>query len=313
MLKASIIIPTYNRSDVILRSLETWTKQTLATTDFEVIVVDNNSTDNSAGLIRGFIKDYPNFSYYKETKAGSTNARHAGARIAKGDILIFCDDDGLFNPSCVSEILRVYSLNKEVDAVAGKIEIEWDGEAPDWISPYLFMLGRLNYGTEIIYGRDLYLNGGIFSIRKQVFEELGGFNPDLIGNYLVGDGDTGLVIKLHEAGKLIGWTPFAEMKHLQFVNRQGTEKDMGRRFYNTGISNAYGFFRKSKFRFNGPVLNYILKTVLLLAKKQLEILTFATDKRKCYFSLMQRRGELAFFLNLRIKSIRRVIFDYDLI
>ncbi|MFZ4724787.1 MAG: glycosyltransferase family 2 protein, partial [Paludibacter sp.] len=89
MLFTSIIIPTYNRSDVILRSLETWTKQTIAVSDFEVIVVDNNSTDNSASLIKSFIVDYPNFHYLLETKAGSTNARHAGAKIAKGEILIF--------------------------------------------------------------------------------------------------------------------------------------------------------------------------------------------------------------------------------
>jgi glycosyltransferase involved in cell wall biosynthesis len=50
-MKASIIIPTYNRADVIIRSLETWTKQTMVAVEFEVIVVDINSTDNSAELI----------------------------------------------------------------------------------------------------------------------------------------------------------------------------------------------------------------------------------------------------------------------
>jgi len=49
-MKASIIIPTYNRSDVIIRSLETWATQTLCSDDFEVIVVDNNSTDHSTVL-----------------------------------------------------------------------------------------------------------------------------------------------------------------------------------------------------------------------------------------------------------------------
>ena len=56
---ASIIIPTYNRSDVIIRSLETWAEQNLPATEFEVIVVDNNSTDNSAQLIQDFVVDKP--------------------------------------------------------------------------------------------------------------------------------------------------------------------------------------------------------------------------------------------------------------
>lgn len=304
---ASIIIPTYNRADVILRSLATWTQQTIATDEFEVIVVDNNSNDGSAGLIQDFIRPYPNFRYLLETRKGSTHARHAGAQCAKGDILIFCDDDGLFNPECVQEVLQVYAAKAEVAAVAGKIEVQWDAQAPDWIEPYLFMLGRLNYGNEVIYRHDLYLNGGIFSIRKPVFFELGGFNPDLVGDYLVGDGDTGLVIKLHKAGKLIGWTPFASMQHLQFVNRQGTENDMGRRFFNTGISNAYGVFRENNFRYNAKVLNYLLLALLFVLKKQAELLLFAKDKRKTRFSLMQRRGELQFFWNLRKKEIRDVV------
>ena len=308
-MRASIIIPTYNRSDVIIRSLETWATQTLPVTDFEVIVVDNNSTDNSAKLIQTFVADKPNFYYLLETQKGSTNARHAGASMAKSDILIFCDDDGLFNPECIQEILNVYKTNEEVAAVAGKIEIQWDAPAPDWIEPYLFMLGRLNYGNEVIFRKDIYLNGGIFSIRKSVFKELGGFNPDLVGDYLVGDGDTGLVIKLHKAGKLIGWTPFASMQHLQFVAKQGTEDDMGRRFFNTGISNAYGIFRENNFRFNSKVLKYILLAMVFVLKKQAELLIFANEKRKKRFSLMQRRGELQFFLNLRKKEIRKVVFQ----
>jgi glycosyltransferase involved in cell wall biosynthesis len=306
---ASIIIPTYNRSDVIIRSLETWAAQTLPATEFEVIVVDNNSTDNSAQLIQDFIADKPNFCYLLEKHKGSTNARHAGARMAKSDILIFCDDDGLFNPECIQEVLNVYNANEQVTAVAGKIEIQWDAPAPDWIEPYLFMLGRLNYGNEVIFRNDIYLNGGIFSIRKAVFNELGGFNPDLVGDYLVGDGDTGLVIKLHKAGKLIGWTPFATMQHLQFVAKQGTEQDMGRRFFNTGISNAYGIFRENNFRFNGKVLKYILMALVFVLKKQAELRIFAKDKRKTRFSLLQRRGELQFFWNLRKKEIRRVVFQ----
>ena len=308
-MKASIIIPTYNRSDVILRSLATWAVQTLSETEFEVIVVDNNSTDNSAQLIQQFIADKPNFHYLLETQKGSTNARHAGARIAQSDILIFCDDDGLFNPECVQEVLNVYTTNEKVDAVAGKIEIQWDAPAPDWIEPYLFMLGRLNYGNEVIYRHDIYLNGGIFSIRKSVFNNLGGFNPDLVGDYLVGDGDTGLVIKLHKAGKQIGWTPFATMQHMQFVAKQGTERDMGRRFFNTGISNAYGVFRENNFCFNYNVIKYILLALLFVLKKQAELLIFAHDKRKTRFSLMQRRGDLQFFWNLRKKEIRKVVFQ----
>ena len=306
-MKASIIIPTYNRSDVIIRSLETWTTQTLCSDDFEVIVVDNNSTDNSSVLIRDFIRNRSNFQYLKELKPGSTNARHAGAKLAQSEVLIFADDDGLFNGGCIEEIVNVYQQNIEVVAVAGKIDIAWDKTSPEWIAPFEFMLGKLNYGNEVLVGTDLYLNGGLFSIKKSVFEELGGFNPDLVGDYLVGDGDTGLVIKLHQQKRLIGWTPYACMQHLQFVDRQGAVKDMGRRFYNVGISSSYGMFRNNDFKWNVQTFKYIFNSILHLLKKQVEFLIFAKDKRKTYFSMMQRKGELAFFWNLRRNIIRREI------
>ena len=99
------------------------------------------------------------------------------------------------------------------------------------------------------------------------------------------------------------------MQHLQFVAKQGTERDMGRRFFNTGISNAYGVFRENRFLFNYKVIKYILLALLFILKKQAELLIFAHDKRKTRFSLMQRRGELQFFWNLRKKEIRKVVFE----
>ena len=302
-LKISVIIPTYNRSDVILRSLETWHNQSVSKSDFEVIVMDNNSTDGADVLIKDFIKDKPNFKYVLEKEKGSTNARHAGAKMAKADILMFCDDDGLFNSNCVKEILKVYEINPEVCAVTGKISIQWDKTPPTWIMPYLFMLGQLDYGNDVKFSSDFYLNGGIFSIKKGIFHELGGFNPDLIGNYLVGDGDTGLVIKLHKNKMLIGYTPFATMQHLQFVEKQGTEKDMGRRFYNVGISESYGFFRENNFKFTFSVVKYILSSFIFGTKKHIEYIV--TKKRKSYFSWMQRRGELCFLLQFEIKGNKK--------
>jgi len=303
-LNASVIIPTYNRADVIIRALETWTKQNITGDEFEVIIVDNNSTDTTAELVRRFVEKYPNFKYLKEQKAGSTNARHAGVRIAKSEVLIFADDDGLFNENCIEEIVNVYQSNTEVDAVAGKIEILWDKKPPEWIAPYEFMLGKLDYGDKVVVDRDIFLNGGLFSIKKNVFNKLHGFNPDLIGDYLVGDGDTGLVIKLHNNKHLIGWTPYAQMQHMQFVDKQGTVKDMGRRFYNVGISTSYGKYRAEHFKWNFSVTKSVIKSMLFFVKKLIEYYLFRKKERKVFFSLMQRKGELAFFVQLSSNEVR---------
>jgi Glycosyltransferases involved in cell wall biogenesis len=309
-MKLSVIIPTYNGAAILQRSLDTWFQQTMSLTEYEVILVDNNSTDNTHIIAQDYLNKYPNFRYVKEIKPGATSARHTGAKIAKADMLIFADNDGLFNSSCIEDILKVYVQNPAVAAVTGKIEICWDKMAPDWIIPYEFMLGKLDYGNDVKFGYELFLNGGLFSIKKQVFEQLQGFNPDLIGVYLIGDGDTGLVNKLYENHCLIGYTPFAVMQHLQFVESHGTVCDMGRRFFNVGIGNSYALFRKNDFRFSLKVIKYFIGSLIFLIKKWIET-NLNRNNRKKYFSYMQKKGELRFFFYLLNKRLRKEIISTE--
>lgn len=308
-MKVSIIIPTFNRANCLIQSLESWNTQSFSRKDYEVIIVDNNSTDDTEILVNEFINDKFNFIYLKEIKRGSTFARHKGVKNSNNEILIFADDDGVYNVDCISEIVKLFNLNKEIKAVTGRIVIEWDKTPPTWIEPYEFMLAKLDYGDDIKLGTDLYLNGCLFAIYRDVFYSLNGFNPDLIGDYLVGDGDTGLVIKLHQNNTLIGYTPYAIMNHMLEVEKHATVSDVGRRFYNVGVSGAYGIFRANRFHFNLSVFRYVSKSLVFLIKKFLEYHILRKNKRKAYFSLMQRKGELVFFVNLRKKEVRRVIND----
>jgi glycosyltransferase involved in cell wall biosynthesis len=300
--KISVIIPTFNGAGLLEKSLETWTRQSVSASEFEVIIVDNNSTDQTHDIIQNLVNQNTNFRYLREMQPGASHARHAGAAGAKAEILLFADDDGLFNNVCLGEILKVYETFPAVAAVAGKIELLWDSAPPEWIGPYEFMLGKLDYGEKIITGYDLYLNGGLFSIRKNVFNELKGFNPDLVGEYLTGDGDTGLVRKLHNNRYLIGWTPFACMQHLLEAEKHGTVNDMGRRFYNTGISETYALFRANDFRLNGRVLGNLLRSKIFYLKKALEYFVSGMKNYKVRFSLMQRKGELSFYLRWLLSS-----------
>lgn len=85
----------------------------------------------------------------------------------------------------------------------------------------------------------LFINGGSFSIRKQVLLQAHGFNPGQRGYYIVGDSETGLCRKLANAGVPIGWTPAATIWHLQQTNINGTLDDLKRRYRNNGICDAY--------------------------------------------------------------------------
>lgn len=307
----TVIIPTYNNALLLSKSLKTWLLQNVPTCEYEVLVVDNNSVDNTFDVIYEYTSIYPNLHYLKESRPGATNARHAGARAAKGDILVFTDDDGLCNADCLAAIVDAFE-QLDVEAIACKIDILWDKIPPKWLGPYAFMQGQLDYGPELQKGYNLYFNSGLFAIKKTTFEELHGFNPDLIGGRLIGDGDTGLVIKMWEAHKLIGWTPFAVMQHMQQVDKHGTEKGIALHFYNTGVGDAYATFRKNDFRLTKQVMKYYLKSAALFAKKWMQYYLLNKKDRKIYFSLQQRRGQLEFFKNLCNKELRKEICKKDL-
>ena len=94
-MKVSLIIPTFNRSLLLTKCLDSLVNQTYPITDYEIIVVDNNSIDNTFDIVNEYIKKYSNLRYFKEKKPGLVNARHTGAKNASFDYLIFTDDDGV--------------------------------------------------------------------------------------------------------------------------------------------------------------------------------------------------------------------------
>lgn len=301
----SVIIPTYNGADLIAKSFPCWFAQNI--TDFEVFVVDNRSTDNTRAVVEGMIAGKPNFHYLYEEKPGATAARHAGVRASQGEILVFADNDVMVKPTCLEEIRKVYDGNPNCVAVTGKIELLWDKEEPAWIAPYRYLLGELNYGDEVRYSRDFYLNGGLMSVRRDVFERLHGFNPDLIGPYLIGDGDTGFVKKLFKEGLLIGYTPFATVQHMQQVEKHGSVDGIALHFYNNGIAASYALYREAGFRLNGNVLGYLLKEIAIYCKQRLKRWMLRKDNNKSYFSMREHAGRIHFFALLRKPELRREI------
>lgn len=293
---------------MLRKSLPTWFSQTLPTAEFEVIVVDNRSSDNTRQYVEPLLPEHSNLIYLYEPNPGATNARHAGAHRAKGEYLVFADNDGLFNPECLAEILKVYYANKECAAVACRIDIVWDGDEPKWIKPYKYLLGQLNYGDEIRYDNHnrFYLNGGLMSVRKDVFERLGGFNPDLIRSYLIGDGDLGFVNKLHAEHALIGWAPNARMQHMQLVAKHGSKRGIALHCYNNGIADSYAKYRAQRFRMNGTMWKFLFVQLGVAVKQSIVMLFHLHDLDRC-FALKQHQGNVRFFGLLLKPSLRREI------
>lgn len=247
-MKISVIITTFNRAGTIPMCMDSLLVQNFPKADYEIIVVNNNSSDNTEEVIEKYIEENPdvNIKYYYVPRPGQVYARQIGILAAKNEILTFTDDDGILCRDWLKEILAVFESNKDVAGVAGKITIKWDEDPPEWIREYERFLGKLDYGDEVKYEVGMYMNAGNLSIKKDILIKVGGFNPEMIGDWLVGDGETGLWLRLKKNNYLIGWAPKALMEHYQIAKKNATVEDIRRRFMNNGICIPYNIYAIDK-------------------------------------------------------------------
>ena len=182
---ASVVLCTRNRAARISSALQALAAMRVGEhIDWEVLIVDNGSTDSTRDTVQAFIRNgHGRFRYTYEPVPGKTFALNRGLREARGEVLAFTDDDALVAPNWLAAI--VDSLEQhEADGVGGKVLPIWEGARPDWLSDrFLNVLALLDYGDKAFplnwKTAPFMLYGVNFAFRKTVFELLGGFNTIL--------------------------------------------------------------------------------------------------------------------------------------
>ena len=98
----SVIICTYNRQKYIYNVLKSLAEGTMSVAGYEIVLVDNNCTDDTRSEVERFQTDFPavQLRYVTETNQGLSHARNRGIKESKGDILVYVDDDATVNPCC---------------------------------------------------------------------------------------------------------------------------------------------------------------------------------------------------------------------
>jgi len=319
--KFSIIIPTRNRCNILHQTIASVRSQSFPANAYEIIVVDNASTDGTHTLVERLNKDGGlSIHYMYEHRLGLHWARHAGAHAAKGEILAYIDDDAIAEPNWLEEIYRAYTeLN--ADAAGGKILIQWDFQPPEWILEYEGILGWIDYGPEMrILKPGEYINGSNFSIRRDKLFQIGGFNPDQVEDLLIGDGETGLCKKMHTAGWRIAWVPTSVVWHSQSVARHATLRNLKRRFANNGVVAAYDRYRRYTPRTPwllkwtaGALLRYfIYKFLYKLQAARRKVIGSRESDYWCELSAAHCRAEALYYLQLaRDINFRKIVAHQD--
>src|SRR5690349_18374024 len=112
-MKISVVIPTFQRAPVLARTLPTVFAQDLPSADFEVIVVIDGSTDGTADYLRSLQRPACALRVIEQANRGQAGARNTGMHAARGDIVLFLDDDVLCEPSLLREHLRAHGDSRD--------------------------------------------------------------------------------------------------------------------------------------------------------------------------------------------------------
>lgn len=186
-MNTSLIITTYNRADRLSRCLDAALRQEGIEGAYEVILVDDCSTDSTPSVGRGYEKSHSNFRYLRNAEnAGSAGSRNNGADVAKGDLLLFVDDDIVIKPDYVANHQRLH-LDAAPDRIAVVGNISYSEETFRRSNFGRFMQSRyLGYRSERdLDGIDFYdlparcFGAGVCSMTRSDFEAIGRWDANI--------------------------------------------------------------------------------------------------------------------------------------
>jgi glycosyltransferase involved in cell wall biosynthesis len=225
-------------------------QQTLPSSNFEIIVVDNGSRDRTPTVVAEFGKIFGGLRYICAPSPGLHVARHRGLREATGDILAFVDDDIEAFPKLLASIELAFE-NPKVALVGGKSLPKHEGQLPEWLSAMwlpntvgdriLSPLSLIDLGERTKIIDPLLVFGCNFSIRRTVLIEANGFHPDGLPSELVrfrGDGENYVSRYVAAKGLDAFYHPEASVYHHVPRSRMTVEY-LCQRAYNEGISSSY--------------------------------------------------------------------------
>ncbi len=175
----SVVVCTYNRAALLREMLGSFYAQDLYETPFELLVVDNASTDDTAEVVQGFAAR-PGFRPVYEAEQGLSAARNRGIREARGDIIAMLDDDVLVDAQWLRHLARSFA-ESGADVVGGRSYLVLRGDPPPWFGPdFRGYLSEVDHGpTRRDAGDGRYLFGLNIAFRRSAIEEAGGFDRGL--------------------------------------------------------------------------------------------------------------------------------------
>lgn len=247
----SIIVCTYNRDKYLYGALNCIAENGYPIDAYEIILVNNMSTDNTENECLRFRQNYPevNFRYVIETNQGLSFARNRGIEESRGETLLFLDDDSYIQPNYLAHLQRQLNLHPDTDAFGGKIDPVFEsGEAPKWLSKWNYSwVSAIDMGEKVCqFKGKAFPIGANMGIRKAMLDKIGVFNTQLgrSKKNLMGGEEKDLFERIRQQGGNIFYFPDVVVQHVippsrttkEYVKRLGEGVGRSERIRTLGVS-----------------------------------------------------------------------------
>lgn len=252
----SVVICTYNNAASLTVTLTQILRQDINDLfPIEILIVDNNSSDNTKQEVESFIKSYTGKAYYfREDNQGLSFARNRGIRESRGIYILFTDDDADVPPNWIKNYCTKIT-ESGADCLYSKIKVQWDKPKPWWYSSrFRSFFVELDYGEKprLIYDIHHEFFGKNFAIKKDEIIALGGFNENLgrKGNSLVAGEETVIYRSLISRGSKVYYFPDAEVGH-RLKDREYSEENIRKAFIDGARTRYHLASMYSRLQFRG--------------------------------------------------------------
>jgi len=254
LINYSIIVPTLNRATVLRRCLTHLAELAFEQDLYEVLVIDNGSTDDTKETTLAFGTKIKNLRYIYCEIPGLVAARHKGLEESRGEILCFIDDDSFASKGWLKGVADAFS-GDDIFLVGGPCLPEYEIEPPGWLGHFwsetpwggwLTSLSLLDFGLQTKAVHPVCVFGCNFNIKKNILLEIGGFHPDAYPREMIryrGDGESHVCDELSAMGIMGLYWPAAKIRHFVPASRM-TKEYFCHRGYVQGVSKSFAQIRK---------------------------------------------------------------------
>jgi len=280
----SIIICTYNRETYLGETLNR-----LAANQFdgewELLLINNNSTDSTADICTSFAKENPNvpFRYIVESQQGLSHARNRGIQESKGDWLVFLDDDAFAGKNYLARLTQYINELPQMDAFGGRIyPLFENGITPPWLCKWnVSWLSAIDKGNQVCLFTKDYPIGANMGFSKNIVNQCGLFDTNLgrSGKNLIGGEEKDYFNRIKARNANIYYLPEIAVEHCIPYSRTTNE-------YIAQLGDGVGISEKMRTHNKGYFLRLIQELIKWVATLILWIGYTCCGKQNCGNSLI---------------------------